>query len=230
MTNAPSKDDCLHGQTIGWGKDLQGNARRRCKACGKVLSIVASRPLGSLRISLEQATLALGCLTEGSSLRATSRVSGLDRGTVARLLKVAGAKCEALLSKLVRNVPVADVQADEIWSFVGMKEKTKKRKEITDPELGDAYTFIGMERTSKVVLAWHLGRRTAEDTNTFMAKLASVARPVEGAERFGLTTDGFSHIPTPLRLTSAVGSITRSWSRRTATRRWTASAGILRRA
>ena len=194
-TFTPSKDTCQHGQTIGWGKDRQGNARRRCKACGKVLSIVAPRPLGSLRISLEQATLALSCLTEGSSLRATSRVSGLDRGTVARLLKVAGVKCEALLSKLVRNVPVADVQADEIWSFVGMKEKTKKRKEITDPELGDAYTFIGMERTSKVVLAWHLGRRTAEDTNTFMAKLASVARPVEGAERFGLTTDGFQPYP-----------------------------------
>ena len=136
-----------------------------------------------MRISLEDATLILSLLTEGSSIRS------------AELLRLAGEKCEAHLSRLVREVPVSDVQADEIWSFVGMKEKTKKRKDIADPEMGDAYTFVAMERTSKVLLAWHLGRRTADDTNVFMAKLASVARPVEGAERFQLSTDGFQPYP-----------------------------------
>ena len=194
MTN-PSKETCQHGQTIGWGRDRQGNARRRCKLCGKVLSIVAPRPLGRMRISLENATLILSLLTEGSSIRSAERISGVHRDTICKLLRLAGEKCEAHLSRLVREVPVSDVQADEIWSFVGMKEKTKKRKEITAPELGDAYTFVAMERTSKVVLAWHLGRRTSEDTNVFMAKLASVARPAEGAERFQLSTDGFQPYP-----------------------------------
>src|SRR5688572_29293448 len=129
--NTPNKDTCLHGQTIGWGKDRSGNARRRCKDCGKVLSIVAPRPLGRMRINLEQATLILSLLTEGSSIRSAERITGTHRDTICKLLRVAGEKCEALLSRLVRNVECKDVQADEIWSFVGMKEKTKKRKEVT---------------------------------------------------------------------------------------------------
>ena len=98
----PNKDNCLHGQTIGWGKDRQGNARRRCKACGKVLSIVAPRPLGRMRISLEDATLILSLLTEGSSIRSAERISGVHRDTICKLLRLAGEKCEAHLSRLVR--------------------------------------------------------------------------------------------------------------------------------
>jgi IS1 family transposase len=40
------------------------------------------------------------------------------------------------------------------------------------------------------VLSWHLGRRTAEDTHTFMGKLNSAT-----AGRFQLTTDGFAPYP-----------------------------------
>jgi len=54
-----------------------------------------------------------------------------------------------------------------------MKEKTKKRKKVDNPELGDAYTFVGLERGSKLALAFHMGRRTAEDARVFTAKLAA---------------------------------------------------------
>src|SRR4028119_233085 len=106
----PNKDNCLHGQTIGWGKDRAGNARRRFKDCGKVLSIVAPRPLGRMRISLEDATLILSLLNEGSSIRSAERISGVHRDTICKLLRLAGEKCEAHLSKLVREVPVSDGQ------------------------------------------------------------------------------------------------------------------------
>jgi IS1 family transposase len=143
-----------------------------------------------MRISQERAVLVLSLLTEGSSIRSAERISGTHRDTICRLLRVVGGKCESLLNRLVAKVPVQDVQADEIWSFVGMKEKTKFRKQLADPELGDAYTFVGMERTSKLVLAWHLGRRTAEDTNLFAAKLSGAA-----AGTYQLTTDGFNAYP-----------------------------------
>lgn len=178
------------GRTIGWGKDREGNTRRKCKACGATFGIIPERPLGSMRISLEKATLCVHLLTEGSSIRSTERITGTHRDTICRLLRVVGGKCESLLNRLVAKVPVQDVQADEIWSFVGMKEKTKTRKQLADPELGDAYTFVGMERTSKLVLAWHLGRRTSEDTNLFAAKLSGAT-----TGSYQLSTDGWGAYP-----------------------------------
>lgn len=193
-TQTPNKADCHHGQTIGWGKDRAGNVRRRCKDCGKVLSIVPPRPLGRMRISLENATLVLSMLTEGSSIRSAERVSGIHRDTICKLLRVAGEKCEALLSKLVRNVDAKDVQCDELWSFVKMKEKTKTRKQITDPEMGDAYTFLAIERDSKLLLAHHVGRRTVPDAHMFAAKLSAAV----GSEKFQISTDGLEAYPDAL--------------------------------
>jgi IS1 family transposase len=143
-----------------------------------------------MRIDMDRAVLILSLLTEGSSIRSTERVTGTHRDTICRLLHVAGAKCETLLNSLVRRVAVQDVQADELWCFVGMKERTKRIKKNTDSEMGDAYTFVGIERESKLVLAHHMGRRTAEDTSLFMAKLSGAT-----TGRFQLTTDGFNPYP-----------------------------------
>ncbi len=178
------------GRTIAWGKDRNGNAQRKCKACGKTFGIIPARPLGSMRLDMDKAVLFLSLLTEGSSIRSIERISGVHRDTVMWLLRLAGAKCEALLNHLVWGVEVQDVQADELWAFVGMKGKTKRRKGITNPELGDAYTFIGLERTSKLTLGFHLGRCTAEDASVFMAKIDAAT-----SGRFQLSTDGFKAYP-----------------------------------
>jgi hypothetical protein len=79
---------------------------------------------------------------------------------------------------------------DEIWGHVRCKEGTKARKNVQDPEAGDAYCWIGLERHSKLVLAWHLGRRTKWDAHDFMEKLSAAT-----AKRFQLTTDGFNAYP-----------------------------------
>jgi transposase-like protein len=188
-SNAPTCPAC-GGRTILWGKDRDGRARRRCKACGKTTADIPARPLGSMRLDIETATLCLRLLVEGSSIRSTERISGVHRDTITRLLVVAGEKCESLLNRLVRGVQVDDLQADELWCFVGMKEKTKKKLQKTDAELGDAYTFIGLDRESKLAVSWHLGRRTAEDTSIFMAKTAAAT-----TGRFQLSTDGFNAYP-----------------------------------
>jgi IS1 family transposase len=103
---------------------------------------------------------------------------------------VAGRKCESLLNRLVRGVEVKDVQADELWCFVGCKERTKRKRGISDPEMGDAYTFVGLERNTKLALGFHLGRRTAEDASVFMAKMAAAT-----SGNFQLSTDGFNSYP-----------------------------------
>ena len=61
---------------------------------------------------------------------------------------------------------VRDVQCDEMWGYVGMKEKQKGRERQEVAYARGAYTFVALERNSKLVLAWHLGRRTSRDTLT----------------------------------------------------------------
>jgi IS1 family transposase/transposase-like protein len=186
---APACRTC-GGRTILWGKDRKGHVRHRCKVCRATYGDIPARPLGRMRIDPARATLCLSLLTEGSSIRSTERVTGIHRDTIMRLLVVAGRKAEAILDKLVHRVDVKDVQADEIWGYVAMKEKTKTKKAIADTKIGDAYTFVAIERGSKIVLAHHLGRRTSEDTHRFMIKLDCAT-----SGRFQLTTDGFEAYP-----------------------------------
>jgi hypothetical protein len=65
----------------------------------------------------------------------------------------AGERCERLLARTLVNLPVEDVQADELWAYIGIKEKTKTRKGLDGSEFGDANTFLGLERESKIILA-----------------------------------------------------------------------------
>jgi transposase-like protein len=192
LTTTPTPFACRScgGRTIGWGKDREGNARRRCKACGSTFGIIPERPLGSMRLDLSKATTCLSLLVEGNSIRSTERVTGVHRDTIMRLLVVAGRKCETLLNRLVRGVAVEDVQCDELWCYIGMKEKTKNRLKKTDPEMGDAYTFVGIERNTKLALGFHLGRRTSEDASIFMAKMDAAT-----SGHFQISTDGFGGYP-----------------------------------
>jgi IS1 family transposase len=90
-----------------------------------------------------------------------------------------------MMSK-IQNLPVKDVEVDEIWGYVFKKEGHKSDDD--GAEVGDAYMFIGMERSTKLVLAYHLGKRTAKATDTFIGKLAYAT----SKDRYQLTSDGFS--------------------------------------
>jgi transposase-like protein/IS1 family transposase len=172
------------------GRDRCGNQRYRCLKCSKRFADRPARPLGEMRLPLDRALLVLYLLTEGCSVRSIERITGTEKRTILRLLVQVGEGCERLLPELVKGAAVEDVQADEIWGYVRCKEKTKERRKIADPEAGDAYCFIGLERHSKLVLAWHLGRRDRWHTHDFMEKLSAAT-----AGRFQLTTDGFSAYP-----------------------------------
>ncbi|HVT19726.1 MAG TPA: IS1 family transposase [Thermoanaerobaculia bacterium] len=172
------------------GRDRRGNQRYSCRACG-TFSERRARPLGAMRLPVDRAVLVLHMLTEGASVRTVERITGTEKKTILRLLVQVGAGCERLLAETVKGVAVQDVQADEVWGYVRCKQGTKERKGITDPEAGDAYCFIGLERHSKLVLAWQLGRRTSRDADFFMEKLAAAT----AADRFQLTTDGFNAYP-----------------------------------
>jgi IS1 family transposase len=90
------------------------------------------------------------------------------------------------MGRLIVNVPVKDVQADEIWSFIGKKEKQCKPGD--DPNFGDAYCYTEIERHSKLILNFALGKRDQATTDIFIEGL----RHATAYQEFQITTDGFS--------------------------------------
>jgi IS1 family transposase/transposase-like protein len=173
-----------------FGKHRNGLRRFRCVRCGKTYTEPHTRMLETMYIPQEKAVLATRLLLEGNSIRSTERCTGIDRTTIATMLVRAGERCEKLLADTIQNLRVRDVEADEIWGFVGMKERAKANLYNAADTLGDAYTYVAMERNSKLILAWHLGKRNRQDTLQFIVKLR---RATEG--KFQLTTDGWPSYP-----------------------------------
>ena len=157
----------------------------RCVQCNKYFLAPVAKPIGDMRIGLKQATIALGMLLEGMSIRAVERITGLHCDTIGDLILTVGENCQRLLDTKVQGVEVNDVEADEIWSFVGCKEKTRVERGRS-PEFGDSWTWIAIERETKLILAHHVGQRDHETCWSFLLKLKSAV----GTGRFQMTTDG----------------------------------------
>ena len=118
-------------------------------------------------------------------MRSVSRLVDVSINTVTRELVLAGEACADFHDRTVRNVQSKRVQADEIWSFVEMKEKQAKRKAARPANVGDTWTWTGIDADSKLIVSWFVGSRDADAAYTFMRDLASRL-----ANRVQLTTDG----------------------------------------
>ena len=167
-----------------FGRHRNGLQRYRCGQCSKTFTEDHATPLGSMYTPLDAAPKAIELLVEGCSVSTVERFTGLHHSRILSLLVFVGDKCERLPQNRIRNLPVSDVQCDELWGFCGCKEK---RNIDNDPRRGDAYCFVGIERTTKLVLSWHLGKRTGRDAMTFIEKLNEAT-----AGKFQITTDRFA--------------------------------------
>jgi IS1 family transposase len=92
----------------------------------------------------------------------------------------------ALHARATPGLAVDSIQADEIWGWVGCKKKTALRLGYQDKPVGDAYCFTAIDKASKLLICFHLGRRDQDNTDIFCRKLAVA---VQG--NFQLSTDGY---------------------------------------
>ena len=134
------------------------------------------------RLPRTKRTAILKALTEGVSIRATARMVGVSKTTVLKLLVEAGEFCAAYQDGVLRNLPCKRIEADEIWAFVGAKQRNAKM-----PGYGDIWTFVAMCADTKLAVSWLVGNRTADYAHGFMEDVASRL-----ANRVQLTTDGHS--------------------------------------
>jgi transposase-like protein/IS1 family transposase len=171
-----------------FGTHRNGLRRFRCPNCKKTYTEPRKRLIADMTLDDQKALLALQLMIEGNSLRSTERITGVNVNTLMKLLARAGEKCEKVMGRLIVNIPVKDVECDEIWAYVGKKESHKLPTEAHDDSLGDAYCFVAMERSTKLVLNFALGRRTQATTDAFIEGLRHAT---SGRQRFQISTDGF---------------------------------------
>lgn len=142
-----------------------------------------------MRLSPAKAIMCLRMLLEGSSIRSIERLTGVNRNTIMSLVVLVGERCHIYLDGL-RQIPVEDVGIDELWGFVGCKEKTRIRLGQSE-DRGDCWCFTAIERTTKMIVTFHVDKRTPDATLLFMEKLRRATR----FARFQLSSDGFTPYP-----------------------------------
>jgi len=92
------------------------------------------------------------CLVEGNSIRSTVRMTGVAKNTVAKLLVELGAACTKFMDEKMQNLPCLRIQADEIWSFVGAKQKNVKPHHFEDGGYaGDVWTWTAIDADTKLI-------------------------------------------------------------------------------
>lgn len=139
-------------------------------------------------LSIEKQTDIIAALTEGCSIRAVERLTGVHRDTIMRLAVRVGEGCLKLHSAMMRDLHVNRIELDEIWAYVGKKQ----RKIVAGDSdmIGDQYTFIALADAAKAIITYKTGKRTTANTQAFADDLR--ARVIGSPE---ISTDGFNAYP-----------------------------------
>ena len=136
------------------------------------------------KLDIDTRARVVAALVEGNSLRAVTRMTGVHRTTLMKLLCDLGRICSQYQDKAFRHLKCKRVQCDEIWSFVNAKEKNCTA-EMKAKGYGDTWTWVAMCADSKLVPCWFVGNRDAGCAYHFMHDLKERL-----ANRVQLTTDG----------------------------------------
>jgi IS1 family transposase len=137
------------------------------------------------RLSTAKRAQIVGMMSEGNSLRAITRMTGVSINTVTKLLVDLGNACAKYHDDHVRNVPAKRIEADEVWTFCYARRDNVPYDKRGTLGFGDVWTWVGLDVDSKLVVSWTCGRRDADTAYEFMHDLASRL-----ANRVQLTTDG----------------------------------------
>jgi IS1 family transposase len=127
----------------------------------------------------------VAALVEGNSIRSTSRMTGVARNTITKLLVELGDACSEYLNTALVNLPCQRIQCDEIWSYVGAKQKNVTIEMAEKKVCGDVWTWVALDADTKLICTWLVGKRDGDCATEFIQDLANRL-----ANRVQLTTDG----------------------------------------
>jgi len=132
----------------------------------------------------EKQAVAIRALAEGSSIRSVERMTGIHRDTIMRAGLRVGEGCAKLMDAKMRSLNCRVIQMDEIWGFVGKKQRFATQGERREG-MGDAWTFVAIDAESRMVPCFFVGKRDSYHANCFVEDLASRLN-----ERAQISSDG----------------------------------------
>jgi IS1 family transposase len=120
-------------------------------------------------LKLEKKVAVISMLCEGASILAIERITGIHEDTIGRLALRVGQACKQIMDEKMRNLTCKQVEVDEIWGFIGAKQKNAKRAGA----YGDVWTFIALDADTKLIPSFVVGKRDSYHAKAFMSDLAS---------------------------------------------------------
>ena len=173
--------------TTSWGETRQ---LYQCKVCGGAFSETAGTPLQHLKTPKKNVIRTFKELSEGMGIRGAARVAEVDKDTVLSWLEKAGQHCQRVSEHVMQGLELAQVQLDELWTFVHKKQRRLSEQEKEYTEWGDAWIWTAFDPIHKLVPAMLIGKRTEEEAKGLLRQLR--ARLVEGVLPF-FTSDSLAH-------------------------------------
>jgi IS1 family transposase len=137
------------------------------------------------KLPSEKRAQVLQMMAEGIALRAITRLTGISRTTLQKLLEDAGQAFSDYQDRTLINLPCKRVQVDEAWSFCYAKQKNVATAKRAPEGAGDIWTWVGLDADTKLVASFFVGGRDSEAAMIFMDDLAKRL-----ANRVQLTSDG----------------------------------------
>ncbi|MCG3148818.1 MAG: IS1 family transposase ISNisp5 [Verrucomicrobiae bacterium] len=137
------------------------------------------------KLTTQKRAQVISCLIEGCSMRSTVRMTGVCKRTVARLVVEAGEACAKYHDGIMRNLNCKVLQVDEVWSFTYCKQANIPKGMEGKKGIGDTWTWVAIDANSKLIPAYRVGSRGAEDAYFFIHDLKARL-----ADRVQLTSDG----------------------------------------
>ena len=108
-----------------------------------------------------------------NNINSTCRIKGASKNTVLKLLAEVGATCAPYQDRVMQGLTCKKVQCDEIWSFVGVKQKNVLEDLKGMFGIGDVYTWTAIDADTKLAPCWHVGNRGAKSEHLVISDLVS---------------------------------------------------------
>jgi len=104
-------------------------------------------------LPLEKQVAVVSALAEGNAIRSIERMTGIHRDTIMRLGVKVGERCAEMMDSQMRNLDTRLLQFDEIWGFIGKKQKHASSADRRN-HIGDCWTFVAIDAESRMVPAY----------------------------------------------------------------------------
>jgi IS1 family transposase len=125
------------------------------------------------KLKTDKKLTVLRLLCEGCSIRSVSRVTGIEKKTVGRLILGFGNACKTFLDETLKDLNLRHVEVDELWTFCGKKQaRLTVEEKAARSDIGDIYAWICLDSDTKLIASYALGKRSADMARRLMVDLA----------------------------------------------------------